>query len=801
MKKTLPTPPPDFGLGAVCLYDFDGEPKPKKIVGFDLEAHLITRGRSLPRLVVATFAGPGPLPPWILAAREAFPDEVYAYEEQDPYHDVKAWAAAVGRPVAEMALRGMLEWADIITGVNVAFDAATSGANYPALLPAWFAAYHDGRVTDASLRETLLSIATGRLRYDTRLPTAQKTGTANPRYGLAALVMANFGVDLSGDKAKTKDPKEYAERLPYYGSDEPWRLRYALLDGVPVKAWPAKALDYAIEDAAWAWRVVCKQVAPWSGELFSPDDDPIATQVGGVVDEVRQARAAFCLALISAWGPRADEERVRLWETEIDRYVAVAQALGRGNLPAAQEAIQALREAQPEDALREFDETFGGVLALDLFPGQPWLRTVRKKDGSLHKDDGSTDTKVLGARVEEAYRALGKPVPTTETGKVSLKEEVLVESGDPILVAYSACLSAQKMKNQYVPLLWEAVENPFTTYFSALMATGRTSGTDGMQQPPRMGRYRESFKARPGKVFASIDYSQVELCALGQIWLWLFGESDMADAINDGRDLHVLFGIAFAPLDAALTTEGFAPEDIEGRYQRALRAKDDKKDPLHRLVKYSARQWGKSANFSFGGGMGPKAQVVAAKNSYGVVMSEDQAREQKATWAERWSQAPAWFSMAAQATSGPTGTTCVTHWGSGRVREDCDYSTSMNTRFQGLAADGAKLAMFALCCAMYLGPDDPTTQAALRDIGLDAAEFGPLWGVRIWNFIHDEFLYEGDAETAHIWAPLASRIQVAAMRAFIRDVAVEAPAALMTRWLKAADPKFDANGKLVPWDS
>ncbi len=509
MKRTIPTPPPNFGLGAVALYSFDGEPKPKRIVGFDLEAHLITRGRSLPRLVVATLAGPGPMPPWLQALRAAQPDEVFAYEEQDPHLDHPAWAAAVGRPAAEAAIREMLGWADVITGINVAFDAATSAANFPDLLPLWFEAYFDGRVTDASLRETLLSIANGRLRFDTRLPTAQKAGTANPRYGLAQLAMANFGVDLSADKAKTKDPKEYAERLPFYGSDEPWRLRYALLDGVPVTTGPAKALDDAIEDAAWAWRIVCKQVAPWAGELFSPDDDPIATQVGGVVDEVRQARAAFCLALISAWGPRADRERVELWEREIDRFVAVAQALGRGNLPAAQEAIRELRAAQHGEDMEEFDRIFGGVLALDVFPGQPWLRTVRKKDGTAHKDDGTTDTKVLGARVEEAYKARGRKPPLTPTEKVSLAEEALVESQDAILVAYSACLSAQKMKNQYVPLLWEAVENPFTTYFSALMATGRTSGTDGMQQPPRMGRYRESFKARPGKVYASIDYSQV----------------------------------------------------------------------------------------------------------------------------------------------------------------------------------------------------------------------------------------------------------------------------------------------------
>lgn len=827
--KTLPTPEPNIGPGTLDLYA-DG-PKGltfRRIVGFDLEAHLITRGRSTPRLVVATMAGPGPMPDWVRALAEGSEDAL-VYEERCPYLDEQSWGALWGRSLAERAMALMLGWAEVISGVNLAFDATTSAANYPDLLESWAIAYAEGRCTDASLRETLLSIGTGRLRFDARLPTAQKEGTANPRYGLAQLVMANFGVDLSGEKSSTKDPAAYADHLPSVGSDEPWRLRYCQLDGIPIRSWPARAVEYAVEDAAWSWRVICKQVLPNEG-VTSEDYDAISTDLGGVVDEVRQARAAFALSLIAAWGPRADAERVALWDAEVTPYVDIAQALGRGNLPGAQEAIRALREPleaalaaadtdparhAAEEALEDFDETFGAVLDLDLYPGVPWIRTVVKKDGTKHKDDGTGDKKALMGRVAAAYRTRGVSPPLTEKGQerardgatdetllgyVSTAEDTLVESGDVLLVAFAACMSAVKMKNQYVPLLWQAVNAPFTTYFNALMATGRTSGSDGMQQPPRKGRYRESFVARPGKVLASVDYSQVELCALGQLWLWLFGESDMADAINAGLDLHVVFGLLYDKLAAALDAEGFEADDFEGRYARAMQAKENKKDPLAKILK-DARQWAKAGNFGFGGGMGAKAQVVAAKASYGVILTEEQAEIQKGSWVSRWRQAALWFSRASTLTKNHNRETTVRHYVSGRVRAACDYSTSMNTLFQGLTADGAKMAMFALICVCYLGPDSPATKTTFAPLGLDPADFGVLWGVRIWNFIHDEFLYEGDAATGHLWAPAASRIQVAAMKVFIPDVAIEAPPALMTRWLKAAEPKYDADGKLVPWDS
>ncbi len=62
----------------------------------------------------------------------------------------------------------------------------------------------------------------------------------------------------------------------------------------------------------------------------------------------------------------------------------------------------------------------------------------------------------------------------------------------------------------------------------------------------------------------------------------------------------------------------------------------------------------------------------------------------------------------------------------------------------------------------------------------------------------DELLYEGPADTAHIWADEASRLQVAAMRRYTPSIKVKAPPALMTRWEKGAE-EVRIQGRLVAW--
>jgi hypothetical protein len=107
----------------------------------------------------------------------------------------------------------------------------------------------------------------------------------------------------------------------------------------------------------------------------------------------------------------------------------------------------------------------------------------------------------------------------------------------------------------------------------------------------------------------------------------------------------------------------------------------------------------------------------------------------------------------------------------GRIRAGCIYTEAHNTPFQGLASDGAKLALFELIRAQY----------------------------RVVAFVHDEFGIELPAGADH--ATEAKRIEEIVCNAMSvvinHTVPVRAEYTLSTCWSKKAKAKL-VDGKLVP---
>ena len=109
----------------------------------------------------------------------------------------------------------------------------------------------------------------------------------------------------------------------------------------------------------------------------------------------------------------------------------------------------------------------------------------------------------------------------------------------------------------------------------------------------------------------------------------------------------------------------------------------------------------------------------------------------------------------------------------GRLRANATYCARHNTVFQGLAADGAKLALWRLWRAGY----------------------------RIANFIHDQVLIEvpSDSDLKQHAERICS-LMIEGMRAVVPDIRVEVSFAATDRWYKDAEAVFDeAHKRLLLW--
>jgi DNA polymerase-1 len=125
------------------------------------------------------------------------------------------------------------------------------------------------------------------------------------------------------------------------------------------------------------------------------------------------------------------------------------------------------------------------------------------------------------------------------------------------LLVYSAI---SKLKSTYTDALEQLIDpatgRVHTTFHQALTATGRLSSSDpNLQNIPARSeegrRIRRAFVPKPGCVFLSADYSQIDLRVLAH----LSGDATLVDAFQRGEDIHVrtateLLGVSADHVDA-----------------------------------------------------------------------------------------------------------------------------------------------------------------------------------------------------------------------------------------------------------
>ena len=407
------------------------------------------------------------------------------------------------------------------------------------------------------------------------------------------------------------------------------------------------------------------------------------------------------------------------------------------------------------------DEEMVNALELSLGATVTCAMETLKEQG-IYRPKGTKDLSVVRRRVEKAYKDRGLEVPQTPKGAISTSTQTLKESGDPDLHLLSSISGEQKLLNTFIPILRSGTELPINPRFNALVASGRSSCRNpNLQNQPRREGVRDCYIPREGYVFAACDYHVAELCSLAQILLDKFGYSKMATALQEGRELHLE------------TAAGI----LDVKYEEVLeRHKEGDKE-----VK-QARQLAKAANFGFPGGLGADSFVAFAKASYGLEIDAEEAKRLKGQWLQRYPEMDRYFRDIGKRCSNKGGTFTFEQPKSGRVRGGVGFCDGCNSGFQGLTADGAKLALHEVVRECYLDKDTA------------------LFGCRAVAFIHDEIIIEAPEETAHEAATRLAEVMVREMKKFLPDIPVKADAHLMRRWYKAAEPAFDTEGRLIPWE-
>lgn len=597
-----------------------------------------------------------------------------------------------------------------------------------------FVAYEQMRVYDTMLRAKLRDIA---------------SGGSWGSYELGTLAARHLRVKVAGKK----------------GADA-WRLRYHEIAKLPIDLWPEEAVRYAKEDVNLT-RGLFKKLGAQPNETF-------------------QATAHWPLSLMSTWGVMVDQDWAAACHESYDRYAKEAAE----QLASFDYAVK----LTPEDAAKE--------------------RKARGAEGDtfpIMRPDGTKSEAVTRQLFKDAWEeALGRPFDQlvqfpgdiapvlTDTGNVSTSQEARDELErlgveHPVFEVYSRHSQASKFLSTYLEPILDAGDFALSPRFNVLVDSGRTSSSNPNVQnlPARdklwavieaealargvdpevlkdtrrrvearwasAGDIRGCFVPREGTYFVDADYSAIEMAGLAQVCYDLFGGlTPLGEAINNGDDLHlrvVVAGLVDVPYDEAI---------------EIYNAGDDA-NPLYKKLK-NARQIAKIQNYGAAGGASPRTiQAFARIQGHDWPLSTWE--RVNVVWHRTWSEMKAYFDWISRQET-PRG--YVMHQqGPGhkrrgwRMRMCKKYTQAANTMFQGIVADGGKLAAWNLARECYTD------------------ESSVLFGSRPIFFVHDEFLIESPQDRAEECAKRLASVMEESMAAFIPNIKVEAePKIMRERWEK-----------------
>lgn len=572
--------------------------------------------------------------------------------------------------------------------------------------------------------------------------------------------------------------------------DDPFRLRYSeIID----QAWDLVDpgfFTYAISDAIATrnlWTVLSaiakKTIAPFAEELL-----PGAAERFGLLTESLQVRGAIALSAIERNGVALDQDQVESTKTKLEAEVA--------------SMIEQLSGLPEVEGLFKRSKTGSLILTAS---GKPATNQLRLRE-------------ILGEIADQLDLEDVPRTGKTDAVSTSIKYWGQVADRSLFLSLWVKLEEVAKLCQFFAGLKTDRVHPRYTV----LVRTGRTScRSPNIQQLPRAGGFREMIIPSKGFVFLGIDYAAIELRTLAAVCERRYGRSRLADVIREGVDPHSFT----ASLFAGVTVEEFAKLSNKKQLRQQAKAlnfgipgglgakslvqyaaatygvalsidqassfreklinevypelsdylRDDPVDTLAQGLKTSAFRV-RSA-FDTDGTIGAAKRIVSGRgkasgNDYAEsfidrVWATLGALNQNPKLRERISNREAGDQLSKDLFFGPVATI------TGRLRGKVGFSQSRNTPFSGIAADGAKLALWGLYRS----------------------------GFRTVAFVHDEALIELPIDADHTEeAKRIDSILCESMAQLTGTIPVACEYALCDRWYKAAEAVFDDQGRLCRWN-
>lgn len=706
----------------------------------------------------------------------AFDTETYLITKTDkaPKPVVCSWYNGVNNfltlPSDEMTLQILSDPNAHFVGHNMAYDLGVMMRWHPVTIPLIVRALDEGRVWDTQIREQLQHLHNvGEREF--------------PKFiSLSKLEEKYLGLDRSAQKK----------------GEDVWRLKYGTLDGIPLANWPAEAVQYALDDTKGTYDVFTMQGGPQ----------------GFYNTEQLQNQASLALHLTSVWGMGTNQENVAKVKKRIEEKMAGLKAqLDAFTMEATvRRTVTRNKQKQVIEEVKTMGIVGKGTnAALHQLVLQGWQQKHMKALSDLaakekvyivwenimpHLNENvDLGLFLLQSNVQWCYDShiwnppgfikkaqyAVKPVPRTSRGPKAGADDIQdILEFVPILKVRSDYKHEEKMLATYVT----PYENTPSIHasFNVMMGTGRTScSSPNLQNIIRGEGFRHNLRARAGYLLGTVDYSALEMVTFAATTVARRGTSPMADAINQGKDLH------------CLTASGLFGHSYEKMLEEVAKEKKQKRAGHTGPFEFSdMRQGSKALNFGGLGGLGAKAFQPYAKFTYGVDWTEKECGKRIRQWKSTWPEVSLYLRLNSEACENTDGNRATATNNMGREKANCSYTQLCNYPFQSLAADGVKASMWELLKHQLLG----WFWTYASDLWTTAQQLmGEQWGVQhllyhasplreshMVNMVHDELVMEHPEHLAQEAFALQQKIMVDTMRRYTTGVEPSVEGELGVEW-------------------